>query len=122
MFDTGLPDLQPVELFRTNRYVGADRQGDADQISAALTARLLGTASGRQYLSATIGEEFYLRPPRVTLPGLPLQRGPYGGIIAKLSLTAVRDWSASGELQWNPQNSQAERAQASLQYRPGPAG
>ncbi len=120
IFDTGLPDLQPVELFRTNRYVGADRQGDADQVSAALTARVLGTASGRQYLSATIGEAFYLRPPRVTLPGLPLQRGPYGGIIAKLSLTAVRDWSASGELQWSPQNSQAERAQASLQYRPGP--
>ncbi len=120
IFDTGLPDLEPVELFRTNRYVGADRQGDADQVNAALTARLLGTATGRQYLSATIGEEFYLRPPRVTLPGETPQTSAFGGIIAKLSVTAVRDWRASAELQWNPQHSQAERAQASLQYRPGP--
>lgn len=120
IFDTGLPDLQPVELFRTNRYVGADRQGDANQLSAALTARLLGTTSGRQYLSATIGEAFEFRTPRVTLPGQPVPTDRRSDIIAELSLTAIRHWSARGELQWNPQNSRAVRAQASVQYRPGP--
>jgi len=29
LFDTALPDLKPGELFRTNRYVGADRLSDA---------------------------------------------------------------------------------------------
>jgi len=34
VFDTALPDLNPVELFRNNRYVGADRVSDANQVSA----------------------------------------------------------------------------------------
>lgn len=120
IFDTGLPDLQPVELFRTNRYVGADRVGDANQVSAALTARLLGSASGRQYLSATIGEAFDFQTPRVTLPGEVVRTDRRSDIIAELSLTAFRHWSARAAVQWNPQTSRAQRAQASLQYRPAP--
>ena len=33
VFDTGLPDLNIVQLFRRNRYVGADRLSDANQLS-----------------------------------------------------------------------------------------
>ena len=33
IFDTGLPDFNLVELFRTNRYVGDDRIGDANQLA-----------------------------------------------------------------------------------------
>ena len=120
VFDTGLPDLQPVELFRTNRYVGADRVGDANQVSAALTTRLLGTASGREYLSATIGEAFDFRTPRVLLPGEVVRTDRRSDIVAELSLTAFRHWSARAGLQWNPQAAEAQRAQASLQYRPAP--
>ena len=120
IFDTGLPDLQPVELFRTNRYVGADRVGDANQVSAALTTRLLGSASGRQYLSATIGEAFDFQTPRVLLPGEVVRTDRRSDIVAALSLTAFRPWSARAGLQWNPQASQAQRAQVSLQYRPAP--
>ena len=44
VFDTAVPDLSLVQLFRTNRYVGADRQSDAGQLSAGLTTRLLDAA------------------------------------------------------------------------------
>ncbi len=120
IFDTGLPDLQPIELFRTNRYVGADRVGDANQVSAAITTRLFGTATGRQYLSATVGEAFYFRTPRVTLPGEAVRTDRRSDIIAELSLTAFRHWSARAGVQWDPQGSRAQRAQVSLQYRPAP--
>ncbi len=120
IFDTGLPDLEPVELFRTNRYVGADRVGDANQVSTAITTRLLGTASGRQYLSATVGEAFYFQTPRVLLPGEVVRTDRRSDIIAELSLTAFRHWSARAGLQWDPQASRAQRAQVSLQYRPAP--
>ena len=43
-----------VELFRTNRYVGTDRVGDANQVSLGLTTRLLNALDGRQYLTATL--------------------------------------------------------------------
>jgi LPS-assembly protein len=68
LFDTGIPDLNLVELFRTNRYVGDDRIGDANQLAMGLTTRLFGQASGTQYLSATIGQIRYFELPRVLLP------------------------------------------------------
>ena len=68
VFDTGLPDLNFTELFRTNRYVGEDRIGDAHQVALALTTRLFDTASGQQYLSASIGQIRYFSIPRVGLP------------------------------------------------------
>jgi LPS-assembly protein len=67
-FDTGLPDLNLTELFRTNRYVGEDRIGDANQVALALTTRMFDHISGAQYLSATIGQIRYFSIPRVGLP------------------------------------------------------
>ena len=43
IFDTALPDLNLTELFRTNRYVGYDRIGDANQLALGLTTRLFDT-------------------------------------------------------------------------------
>jgi LPS-assembly protein len=68
IFDSALPDLNLTELFRTNRYVGSDRIGDANQVALALTTRLFDTVSGTQYLSATVGQIRYFSIPRVELP------------------------------------------------------
>jgi len=68
IFDTGLPDLNLTELFRTNRYVGEDRIGDANQMAVALTTRLFDHVSGAQYLSATVGQIRYFSTPKVGLP------------------------------------------------------
>jgi len=68
LFDTGLPDFNMVELFRSNRYVGDDRIGDANQMAFGLTSRLFNESTGVQYLSATLGEIRYFTLPRVLLP------------------------------------------------------
>ncbi len=68
IFDTGQPDMNLVELFRTNRYVGGDRIGDANQVAFGLTTRLFNESSGAQYLSATIGQIRSFSVPRVYLP------------------------------------------------------
>lgn len=73
IFDSGLPDLNLTELFRTNRYVGGDRIGDADQMAIGLTTRLFDQVSGAQFLSATVGQIRYFSIPRVTLPEYLLQ-------------------------------------------------
>ena len=75
VFDSGLPDLNLTELFRTNRYVGSDRIGDANQVALAVTTRLFDTVSGTQYLSATIGQIRYFSIPRVGLPTDPFTPG-----------------------------------------------
>ena len=68
IFDTGMPDLNMVELFRINRYVGDDRIGDANQLAYGLTSRLFNQNTGTQYLSATFGQIRYFTQPRVLLP------------------------------------------------------
>jgi LPS-assembly protein len=120
VFDTAVPDLDPVELFRTNRYVGADRVGDANQVSAGVTTRLLNALDGRQYLTATFGQELYFTSPRVTLPGELPRTDRRSDLVAQLALTAFQDWSADAEVQWDPQSSLTQRAHVEVQYRPAP--
>jgi LPS-assembly protein len=72
IFDTALPDLNLTQLFRTNRYVGFDRIGDANQVALAVTTRLFDHVSGTQYLAATIGQIRYFSIPRVGLPADPV--------------------------------------------------
>jgi LPS-assembly protein len=120
VFDTAVPDLDPVELFRTNRYVGADRVGDANQVSAGVTTRLLNALDGRQYLTATFGQELYLTTPRVTLPGELPRTNRRSDLVAQLALTAFQNWSGDAEVQWDPQSSQTQRAHVEVQYRPAP--
>jgi LPS-assembly protein len=120
VFDTALPDLNLVQLFRANRYVGADRLGDANELAAGLTTRLVRAESGQQYLAATIGQRFYFESPRVVLPGeLPETRSA-SNLVGEVELTAWRSWSARGAVEWDAEQSNTLRGEASVQYHPRP--
>jgi LPS-assembly protein len=119
LFDTALPDLNLVELFRTNRYVGADRVGDADQVSVGATSRLLDAKDGTQFLAATLGQIYYFKAPRVVLPNELPETGS-SNMVAQLALTAYKHWSANLDLEWNPRSFQGERTEVSVQYHPAP--
>ena len=118
VFDTALPDLNMVQLFRDNRYVGADRLSDADQMSVGLTSRLLDAGRGRQYLSATVGEAFYFSQPRVRLPDEPPAPRSVSNVIAELELAAFQNWNAHVGYQWNPNQNYTEKSDVFVQYRP----
>ncbi len=120
VFDTALPDLNLVQLFRTNRYVGADRLGDANELAAGLTSRLVRAESGQQYLTATIGQRFYFESPRVLLPGEVAENREASNMVGEIELTAWRDWSARMAMEWDYEASNTLRGEASVQYRPGP--
>jgi LPS-assembly protein len=120
LFDTALPDLNLVQLFRTNRYVGADRLGDANELAAGLTTRLLRAESGQQYLTATVGQRFYFDSPRVVLPGeVPEQRSA-SNMVGEVELTAWRNWSSRLAMEWDYEESNTLRGEASVQYQPSP--
>jgi LPS-assembly protein len=117
LFDSGLPDPNAVELFRTNRFVGDDRIGDADQVSAALTSRVLQTSTGQQFLSATLGQIYYFQPPRVQIPLEPAY-GERSDLVAEVVLSAYKNWSVSLAEAWNPQTRDADRTIVELQFKP----
>jgi LPS-assembly protein len=119
LFDTGLPDLDPVELFRTNRYVGADRVSDADQVSLGVTSRLFDAKNGAQFLAVTLGQTYYFKQPRVHLPDEPIRDSNTSDFVGQLALTAYKNWNADFGIQWNPAESRSERAQANIQFKPG---
>jgi LPS-assembly protein len=118
VFDTGVPDLNLVQLFRNNRYVGSDRLGDANQVSLGITTRLLDAVHGRQYLSATLGQAFYIEQPRVRLPNEPVADRNASDIVAEIDLAAFKNWNARFGYQWNPDQTRTERSEVFVQYRP----
>jgi LPS-assembly protein len=120
VFDTALPDLNLVQLFRTNRYVGADRLGDANELAAGLTTRLVRAESGQQYLTATVGQRFYFESPRVVLPGEVAETRNASNLVGEVELTAWRSWSARAAVEWDAEQSNTLRGDAGVQYRPGP--
>ncbi|HLN50397.1 MAG TPA: LPS assembly protein LptD, partial [Steroidobacteraceae bacterium] len=121
IFDTGTPDFNMVELYRTNRYVGNDRIGDADQVAIGMTTRLINQNTGVQYLSATVGQIRYLTLPEVTLPGETPQSTHGSDIISEVSLTAYRHWSVNLDYQVNPYTGQTDKSEVLVQYRPDPS-
>jgi LPS-assembly protein len=120
VFDTAIPDLNPVQLFRTNRYVGADRVSDANQMSVGLTSRLLDAQSGRQFIAGTFGQTYYFEIPRVTLPGETPITASRSDFVAQVSIAAFEDWSADAGVQWDPQHQRSERTTVNVQYKPAP--
>jgi LPS-assembly protein len=118
IFDTAPPDANIIELFQPNRYVGVDRVGDANQVTAALTTNMFESASGMRYLSATIGRTFALQSPQVTLPAEVLAANPSSGIVSEIDLTAYRHWTMQLDVATAHDISQISRTDVNLQYRP----
>jgi LPS-assembly protein len=118
VFDTDAADLNVVQLFRDNRYVGADRLSDANQLSIGVTTRLLDADSGKQFIAATIGQAYYFTEPRVALPGEVLEDPENSDLIAELDLTAYGNWNISMGVQWDTGETRSEKSDVQLQYRP----
>jgi LPS-assembly protein len=116
-FDTALPDFSFDNLFRENRFVGADRVGDANQVTAALTTRLLDE-TGRERLRASIGQIYHFADRRVTLtPGLTETRG-YSDVAAEARAQLARRWYLRTDLEWDPRDGTTRDSSIYLQFRP----
>jgi LPS-assembly protein len=120
IFDTGLPDLNFVQLFRSQRYVGGDRISDANQLAVGATTRLVDATSGRQLLAATLGQIYYFTPPRVQLPTEPPGSSNSSDLVAQMEVSAYRHWNVQLAEQWDPHARETARTQLRLQYQPAP--
>ena len=118
LFDTALADFNYAQLFSENRFVGGDRFGDANQITWALTSRLLN-ARGEERLRATLGQRYYFADERVALTaGAPLRTATESDWLAAAGGRFSSAWLFDGALQYNPRDSRAERYGLQLRYSP----
>ncbi len=118
LFDTGRMDFSFDQLFRDTRFSGADRVGDANQLTLALTSRLIDAGSGEERLRASAGQILHFDDRRVTLEpgGEPVTRGS-SSLVAEAALRMARAWYSRAAVQWDPHREQTEMATAQLQYR-----
>ena len=119
LFDTTLSDFSFSQMFRDNRFTGVDRQGDAEQMTVALTSRFIENAVGAERFRAAIGQIHYFRDREVTLnPGETPETSRSSDLIAEVAARPSRSLDFSISEQWNPHDERTERLGARLRYSP----
>jgi LPS-assembly protein len=121
IFDTALSDYNYAQLFTENRFVGGDRFGDANQLTAALSSRIL-LPNGQEAARATIAQRYYFADERVGLtPTSLLRTQSDSDILASLGIRPNRNWTFDVATQYNRREGQIERFNTAVSYRPEPA-
>ena len=132
IFDSSAFDFNISQLFRENRFSGADRVADADQLSMALTTRYIDGDDGSERLRASIGQIMYFDDRRITLPGSIdpstglatddsedfVETRDFSDLVSELTATIDKDWYVKGGIQWNPDIERTVRSSLLLSYRP----
>ena len=122
LFDTAELTFGWNSLFRDNRFGGADRQSDANQMTVALTSRILDGKDGRERLSVGVGRITYFDAPRVTLPGALLPAEDGSAWIATADVLLSDNWSVGLTQQWDPNTERTQLSSVRTQYRFGKGG
>jgi LPS-assembly protein len=117
LFDTALADFNYTQLFSENRFVGGDRFGDASQLTAAATTRILGNR-GEERFRATLGQRYYFENERVALNATtpPPSKGR-GDILGSVG-ARMQAWSLDSTIQYDPRSPRVERFGATARYAP----
>ncbi|MFW6346324.1 MAG: LPS-assembly protein LptD, partial [Halomonas sp.] len=123
-FDTSERGNTVAQLFQENRFSGIDRIGDAHQVTAALTTRVLDIAEAAEPLRASIGQVYHLDDREVTLSGDPaddqrLTRGR-SDLFADAQAQLPGGLRLRGEYRYDPYREAraATTFDADWQYRP----
>lgn len=130
-FDTQTMTYSWGQLFRDNRFTGADRQADANQLTLALSSRLIRQSDGREKLSASIGQIRYFDDSRVTAsacttpgdiscPGT-IERGK-SSWIADASYAVNDRWTIDASYQYDPKIGQEDLISLRTRYLIGDSG
>lgn len=132
VYDSAYMIFNTDQLFRTNRFSGFDRVGDANQLTYAMTTRFLSDETGRERASLTVGQIRYFVDRRVQLcyqkngPCIdsPLTLG-YVSPIAKTSPIASHGayrlnsvWSMMGDYVYDGFTHSTNNANLNLHYQP----
>jgi len=117
-FDSALADLNYAQLFTENIYSGSDRISEANQLTAALTTRILDNETGAERLRAAIGQRYYFTEQRVTLPGETPRTNKATDVLAALSAQLGRSWAIDLAAQYAAERSEFVRATAGTRWQP----
>jgi LPS-assembly protein len=119
--DMPLFDTQPLtfswgQLFRDNRYSGADRQADANQLTLAMSTRMIRQSDGRERFSASLGQIRYFDASRVLIPGEPITEKGNSAWVADANYAPTDRWTFGASYQWDPKFNHTDLASVRARY------
>jgi LPS-assembly protein len=114
-FDTSLAASTYNNLFRNNRFNGADRIGDASQVTFGLASRLFDDESGAELLNARAGQIYYFKDRRVSLDGSRDEESR-SDVIAEVDLWPQSTLSLTTRLVYDPFQSEYTDRDFSVYY------
>jgi len=118
VFDTGITDFNFAQVFSENRYSGYDRINDANQLTAALTTRILNADTGAERFRAMIGQRYYFTGQRVSLPGETSRQDEFSNLIASVSGLVAPKTYAEATWEYNYKDRINERFSAGVRFQP----
>lgn len=115
LFDTRDMTFDYWQLFSTNRFSGADRQMNANNLTAALTTRLLDDG-GVERASVSFGQIRYFTPQKVQAraPQTDFSGSDY---VAQLNLNLSDNWRLTSAYQWDPHERHTDVGTIGVQRR-----
>jgi LPS-assembly protein len=126
---SGIPlfDTRPLtfgwgQLFRDNRYSGADRQADGNQLTLAVSTRMIREADGFEKLSASLGQIRYFDDSRVTVPGESTIEQGKSAWIMDANYAPNDRWTIGASYQWDPKAGRRDLASLRTRYLIGDDG
>jgi len=121
IFDTQELTFGFAQLFRNNRYTGADRQQDANQLALALSTRVIDDSDGRELVRASIGQIRYFEDQEVQLPGVAPTDDEGSELVGEIAFERER-WGFAWAQQYDPEDDNTTLSSVRAQYRFGDAG
>jgi LPS-assembly protein len=119
IFDTAELTFTYYQLFRETRFAGHDRLDDANQVSVGLTSRLIDDESGRNLLTASVGQIYYFddREVRRGLNAVPREES-MSEIAGELVARPTKQLGLRTSLVWDPEEDNLNSGFFEGSYKP----
>ncbi|HLD10419.1 MAG TPA: LPS-assembly protein LptD, partial [Methylophilaceae bacterium] len=120
VFDSADSDLNLGTLFLENQFTGNDRVNNANQLSLAVTTRMIDSKTGEQRLAATLGQRFYFTDQKVSIPGAALRTGNNSDIVAAVTARLTNHWNVDAAWQYDTDSSNTVKSNIGARFNPEP--
>ncbi len=134
IFDTSQPILSVPQMLHDNRFAGNDRMGDANQVTLALTTRMLNPTDGTERFKAQVADIVYFTRRKVNLcqpslfgepgnncprsDGNPLSTtNSFSPLVGSVSYHLLPYWTIYANLTWQLGDSTPLAQGASIHYQ-----
>ncbi|MCK5818617.1 MAG: LPS assembly protein LptD [Psychromonas sp.] len=103
-------------LFRDNIYSGYDRIADANQFTLGMSSSIFNE-KGKEKIRFAVGQNFYIKQNKVTLPTYTEQRTSRSSIIGEFDANVDDDYFFHSGLDWDQYNNIIKKGNATIEKR-----